>query len=286
MHLRDRILDLIFATSSKSTFNSADQSCSEPIDVPAAVGQTIQALKKEAAITDEGVNYEWIRNSDAYTRLQSVLYPCLASFDLYTLETIDDKKAFWINLYNLLTIDAVLHFSVQQSVTEGWLGIIRFFRKAAYVVGGLRFSLEDIEHGILRGNRGLMYFPGKQFSSNDARYPHVMQNLDARVHFALNCASRSCPPIAFYAPDRLDAQLDLAAANFIDGETQLDKSGVVLHISRIFKWYRSDFGGTFGVLEWIQRYLPENDIRRQLIDHFEEKTMTIVKKYDWHLNGL
>ena len=137
MRIRDRILDLIFMAGNKLAFNSDDQSCSEPINVPAAVGQTILALKKEAAITDEGVNYEWIRNSDAYTRLQSVLYPCLASFDWNTLETNAHKKAFWINLYNLLTIDAVLHFSVQQSVTEGWLGIIRFFRRAAYIVGGL-----------------------------------------------------------------------------------------------------------------------------------------------------
>jgi hypothetical protein len=174
---------------------------------------------------------------------------------------------------------------VQRSVTEGWLGILRFFRKAAYNVGGMRFSLEDIEHGILRANRGLMFIPGMHFGRKDARSAYCMEAFDARIHFALNCASRSCPPIAFYSPEKLNAQLDLSAASFIESESEMDKSGVALQISRIFKWYRKDFGGKLGVLEWIHRYLPEKDMRRLLIDHFDYQTMIIFKKYDWRLNG-
>jgi hypothetical protein len=282
--IRDALLDLLFGTRKKGAFNSTTNRCTPEIDVSAFVADTILALKKEAVIADAGVDYAKIEDSEAFTRLRSVLYPCLADFDPALLDSLAEKKAFWINLYHLLTLDAVLQQSIQRSVTEGWLGIVRFFRTSAYIVGGMRFSLEDIEHGILRANRGLMFIPGKQFGKSDPRYAHCLDQLDARIHFALNCASRSCPPIAYYSAERLDAQLDLSAAHFIDSETEMDKSGVALHISRIFKWYQKDFGGKYGVLEWIHRYLPEKDMRRILIGHFNDKTMTIYKRYDWRLN--
>jgi len=284
--IRDTLLDLLFGTRNKGAFNSETSPCHTAIDVNAAVAATILALKKETAITDAGVDYATIEGSEAFAQLRSTLYPCLAGFDPALLGSPDEKKVFWINLYHLLTIDAVLHLGIQRSVTEGWLGVVRFFRSAAYIVGGLRYSLEDIEHGILRANRGLMFIPGGQFGKDDPRTAHCLDYLDARIHFALNCASRSCPPIAYYSADRLDAQLDLSAAHFIDSETQMDKSGVALHISRIFRWYQKDFGGKYGVLEWIHRYLPEKDMRRILIDHFDYKTMTVIKPYDWRLNGL
>ena len=284
--IRDTLLDLLFATMKKSAFNSDASRCTAEIDVNATVAETILALKKEAAITDAGVDYGKVSDSEAFKRLRSVLYPCLADFDPGLLGSPEEKKAFWINLYHLLTIDAVLHRGIQRSVKEGWLGIVRFFRNTAYIVGGMRFSLEDIEHGILRANRGLMFIPGRQFSKGDPRSAHCLDRLDARIHFALNCASRSCPPIAYYSAERLDAQLDLSAAHFIDNETEMDKSGVALYISRIFRWYQKDFGGNYGVLEWIHRYLPENDMRRILIDHFDYKTMTTFKRYDWRLNAI
>ncbi len=283
--IRDSLLDLLFGTRNKGAFNSAAKSCATAIDVSAFVADTILALKKEAVITDAGVDYGKMKESGAFTQLRSVLYPCLAEFDPGQLNSRAEKKAFWINLYHLLTLDAVLQLNIQRSVTEGWLGVVRFFRTAAYIVGGMRFSLEDIEHGILRANRGLMFIPGRQFGKNDPRYAHCLDRLDARIHFALNCASRSCPPIAYYSAEKLDAQLALSAAHFVESETEMDKSGVALHISRIFKWYRKDFGGKIGVLEWIHRYLPEKDMRRILIDHFDDKTMTVYKPYDWRLNA-
>lgn len=283
--LREKLLDVLLCTLDKDVFNSQPSICADGIDVTAEAGNIILELKKEALITDAGVDYARVKASSAYARLRDVLYPCLAAFDLAQLDSPEIQKAFWINLYHLLTLDAVLRLGVQRSVTEGWLGILRFFRKAAYNVGGMRFSLEDIEHGILRANCGVTYFPGPHFGKIDVRRVFCLDSLDARIHFALNCASRSCPPIAFYSAEKLDAQLDLSAASFIESETEMDKSGVALQISRIFKWYRKDFGGKFGVLEWIHRYLPEKDMRRLLIDHFDYQTMIIFKKYDWRLNG-
>lgn len=283
--LREKLLDVLAGTMRKEVFNSQPGICAAGIDAAAETGDIILELKKAAVISDAGVDYEKLKESGAYTRLRERLYPCLAAFTLAKLDSPEKQKAFWINLYHLLTLDAVIRFGVQRSVTEGWIGIMRFFRKAAYDVGGLRFSLEDIEHGILRANRGLMFIPGPHFAENDPRKAYCLETLDARIHFALNCASRSCPPIVFYSIEELDAQLDLSAVHFIESETEMDKSGVALHISRIFKWYRKDFGGRYGVLEWIHRYLPQKDMRCLLIDHFDYQTMTIYKKYDWRLNG-
>ena len=254
--------------------------------LPEAIGEIILALKKQSAITDGGVDYAMIQQSEAYRTLQEVLYPCLRNFAMDSLVSEEEKLAFWINLYNLLAIDAVIHYAVRVSVSAGWFGVIRFFRRAAYQVGGLRFSLEDIEHGILRANRGLTFIPGRHFRQSDPRSKYALGEMDARIHIALNCASRSCPPIAYYAAGKIHSQLDLAAAHFMDTETQMDRSGVALHVSRIFKWYQKDFGGQVESLDWMQRYLPEGDMRRRLIENFGEQTMLIFKRYDWHLNDL
>jgi len=164
--------------------------------------------------------------------------------------------------------------------------MLRFFRRAAYEIGGLRFSLEDIEHGILRANRGFLLHPGPQFGKDDPRRKFVFDKLDARIHFALNCASRSCPPIAYYSPEIIEQQLNLAASNFIQENVVLDRSGVMLKLSRIFKWYQRDFGGKTGVLAMIQDHLPEKDIRRILIKNFGDVVLVEYAKYDWHLNVL
>ncbi len=286
IRIRNMLLDILFGTLKKDAFNHEKNECAKDLDLQTVVSDMILGLKTIDVITDTGVHYEKIRESDIYQTLQNTVYPCLAAFDLNSLETEAQKKAFWINIYHLITIDAVLQFSVNKSVTEGWFGIIRFFRRAAYMIGGMRFSLEDIEHGILRANRGVPYLPGKHYKRNDPRLQYALQTVDARIHFALNCASRSCAPIAYYSADRIDAQLDLAAANHIHNTTKMDKSGVALRITKLFKWYQKDFGGHAGILEMIHSYLPENDMRRKLIENFDLQTMVIFDGYDWRLNVL
>lgn len=133
----------------------------------------------------------------------------LRAFDPSVLPDRNARLAFWINLYNALVLDAVIALGVQRSIMEKRAGMT-FLRQAAYIVGGQRMSCDDIEHGILRANRGHPFYPGRQFHSSDPRLKWVIEPFDARVHFALNCASRSCPPIRVYTPEKLDSQLDLA----------------------------------------------------------------------------
>jgi hypothetical protein len=66
-----------------------------------------------------------------------------------------------------------------------------FFRWAAYNVCGYQVSVDDIKHGILRSNKGHPYFPGANFTQDDPRQKWIISPLDVRIHYALNCASRS-----------------------------------------------------------------------------------------------
>jgi hypothetical protein len=282
--LRERILDVLFGTTEKLVLNQRECGGADTADIQKQISESVLALKQSAIIDNGGVDYTKLRTSELYKNFQQTTAACLRNFNPADLLTQEEKLSFWINLYNLLTIDAVLQFNVHKSVTEGWFGVISFFRRAAYLIGGFRYSLEDIEHGILRVNRGVPFFPGKQFAEDDPRLAFVLNTFDARIHFALNCASRSCPQIAYYTTEGIHKQLDIAAANFIQGETILDKSGVMLGVSRIFKWYAKDFGGKIGILELVRGFLPEDDMRRKLIENFGRNVMMQFVPYDWHLN--
>ena len=129
----------------------------------------------------------------------------------------DGQFAFWINAYNAVTIDKVIKWKPKKSVRETfvpgvWTGT-KFFTSRQHTVAGQSLSQDDIEHEILR----------KRFK-------------DPRIHFALNCASHSCPPIRIYTPGIINSQLDLAAKNFINNETIVDMQTGIVNTSKIFQW--------------------------------------------------
>ncbi|MFN4295131.1 MAG: DUF547 domain-containing protein [Thermoflexales bacterium] len=169
-----------------------------------------------------------------------------------------------------------------RSVTEGNLGGLWFFRRAGCVVNGQRLSCDDIEHGILRANRGHPFTPGRQFASDDLRRAWVIEPLDPRIHFALNCASRACPPIGIYDAERLDEQLGQAACSFVSHSAR--RVGEALEVSALFRWYAGDFGGRAGVLRFPLAHLPHDD-RRALIERYDARTRLRYAKYDWRLNA-
>lgn len=242
---------------------------------------------KAAGVDEAGkhVDYARLRASDAYAALRNELTPQLRGFDLATLITNEEHLAFWINLYNVLVIDAAITFSISRSVTEGRLGVLAFFRRAAYNVGGQRFSANDIEHGILRANRPHWAIPGQQFGPSDPRLAWRVTQFDPRIHFALNCASRSCPPISFYDAARIDAQLDLAAAGFIAADLAIDPEHSIVRLSSIFKWFAGDFGGRDGVVALLLRRLPEGEARAWLGSRGAGVKL-VYRPYDWGLNSL
>ena len=224
------------------------------------------------------VDYASLRESDAYVQFREItrqLSTCKPS-DLGLGSAL---MTFWINVYNALIIDAVVHYGIQGSIMSR-PGI---FRQAAYDVGGMRFSAEGIEHGILRRNRPnpVTYF--RPFAADDPRLSLMVDQLDPRIHFSLVCGARSCPPIAFYDHEHLDLQLDQAAAAFINGGgVSYLPATKTLQLSKIFQWYLADFGGLPAVLELIQRNVHDKDVRNVLESgDFQVHYM----RYDWAVNS-
>ncbi len=230
------------------------------------------------------VRYASLMSLPEYERYRTIHSASLRVLDFTTLPSREARLAFWINLYNALVIDAVISFGVRGSVTEGRAGRLAFFRRAAYLVGGCRFCCDDIEHGILRGNRGHPYLPGPQFAPRDPRSALVVHPPDVRVHFALNCGTRSCPPVGVYRDDQIDDQLDLAARSFIASDASVDYRRNALAVSQIFRWFAGDFGGTAGVRSFLLRYLPDDE-RRKWLGRRGAHARLVYRPYDWGLNA-
>ena len=253
-------------------------------DVIAEINQTVRRFKEQAISPDgQYVDYTALRHSDVFKYFRRQVTPLLHVINLDELRNRNAATAFWINLYNALAIDGVIHANITVSVTAGFLGILRFFHRTAYNVGGMRFSLEDIENGILRANRGSVFIPGAHFSKDDPRFKLTMAAVDPRVHFALNCASKSCPPISAYSEEHLDEQLDAAARNFLNQEVRLDQDKGRLFVTPLLKWYQADFGGNQGVHAFLRENLPDDE-RRVWLETQEPTGNLYYLPYNWSLN--
>ncbi|MFQ5423097.1 MAG: DUF547 domain-containing protein [Phycisphaerae bacterium] len=186
--------------------------------------------------------------------------------------------AFWINVYNALVIHGALQAGVRRSLKE----VPGFFRRTAYRIGGRVFGLNDIEHGILRQNRG---HPARgllpQWMPWDDRCALVIRPMDTRIHFALNCGAASCPPIRHYAAAEIDAQLELAARAFMaGGGVRIDAETGQVRLSRIFLWFWRDFGrGRRRQLRFALRYVDAD--ARTSIEAAACRQGIAYDAYDW-----
>ncbi|GAB4576258.1 MAG: DUF547 domain-containing protein [Anaerolineae bacterium] len=287
--LRNSVLDALSGQTAAQILNDPPAG-NLPVDRYASDGDPAASLYRmargmlsvAATAGGRGVDYARLRESPAYVDYRRAT-AALVDFDPASLPTRQAQQAFWINLYNALIIDSVLTLNVKRSVTEGRLGILSFFRRTAYRVGALVVSADDIEHGILRGNRGHPYLPGAHFRSDDPRCKWIIDPVDPRIHFALNCASVSCPPIRFYAAHELDAQLDLAARNYINATTRCSSGSNTLEISTLFRWYRMDFGSKADILAFVERYLAGESACCPVLRHGDAVKLTFGS-YNWALN--
>lgn len=251
-----------------------------PHDIAAELRSAIGAMKAEAFDKERrAVDYGRLRQSASYAEYRACTTG-LIGFDPSSLVSREERLAFWTNLYNALVVDAVIAFGLRNSVREN----LGFFRRAAYMIGGLRYSADDIEHGILRENRRhpLPLFP-LPFATDDPRRGFAIARMDPRVHCALSCASRSCPPIGAYDAASLDQQLDTAARSFVNGGGVAVSEGDSVVISPIFRWYKGDFGGRQGVREFLLRYLDDGPAREALS---ARSPRIRYQRYDWSLNRL
>ncbi len=286
---RESFLDLITGSDSSAVLNEINLAGSgeieEGFELAAELKRFLDMAKLDA-MDDQGylVNYDRLNKSPTYNEYRQECSPRLVLFDPESLSSTEERLAFWINLYNALVLDGVITREVAQSVGKNPLQLLAFFRQTAYKVGGKRVSCDDIEHGILRGNRGHPILPGAQFTSTDYRQAWIIDPVEVRIHFALNCASRSCPPIQVYTAESLEEQLDLSARNFVNQDVQLDLEKRQLHLSSIFKWYEKDFGGREGVLDFLVAHLANGE-RRDWLRENDSKVNFRYKAYDWGLNS-
>jgi len=170
----------------------------------------------------------------------------------------NEKKAFWINAYNALTLRTIIDHYPTKSIRFINFGFV--WKVAKHVAQG-KHSLANIEHQILRPLG------------------------DPRIHFALNCASIGCPklPNIPFEPQRLEDQLDHETRRFINDpqKVRLDRDENVLYHSELFNWYEDDFLIVAeDKLSYIKEYLNEDD--RVYLDTHEVVLRKI--KYDWGLN--
>jgi hypothetical protein len=161
----------------------------------------------------------------------------------------NDRMAYWINLYNAATVRLIASNYPLKSIMD--LDGGKTWDVPRVAVGPRTYSLNQIENDILR----------KQFE-------------DPRIHFALNCAAKSCPPLLNQAflPDNLDAQLDARTRLFVNNPSANRIEPRSASISRIFDWYAADFGNLPAFLNrYAKAKLPGN-ARITFLD------------YDWSLN--
>ncbi len=285
-----RVYQFLNRVSPKEALNCVGDVQSAGDNLVFELKQAINAIKLDAFDLETGtVNYTKLKNSPAHEAFQ-VTAKRLQYFPLQSLVTQEERLAFWINLYNVLIVDAVIRFGIEKTVQD----VRAFFAKVAYIIDGYRFSADDIEHGILRANAGHPAIPGAQFTRSDPRRQFAMKSIDPRIHFTLVCASNSCPPIGVYTPDNLAHQLDVAAHNFINGgEVEVDLDAKTVLMSKIFQWYAPDFGGRSlnqvgmgdfsAVLRYVAPYISDENIQQTLANNPVEFKVGF-KLYDWGLN--
>jgi hypothetical protein len=127
-------------------------------------------------------------------------------------------------------------------------------------IGRWCLTLNDLEHGILRGNGAHPAGRAPHWPPGDERVSLSLP-LEPRIHFALNCGARSCPPIRVFTPANLEVGLAAAAAGFLERETEVTADSVTL--SSLMLWYAADFGDTQeAVLARIAGYMPEGSSKR------------------------
>ncbi len=265
---------------SEKILNGQDETVVEAgTDISQMMLSAIKEIKGKYYTAQGNVDYASIKLSEEYREYRKIAAG-LKGFDLNSLQSEHEKLAFWINLYNTIVVDGIIGGGVRESVRE----IAGFFSRMKYIIGGLHFSPDDIEHGILRANRRKSLLPWRQFGMSDVRRKYALTFLDPRIHFALVCGSRSCAPIKYYTPDGINDELELATQNFINSsEVIVAPEENRLMLSQLFKWYKKDFGGKRGILELIKTYILDDD-KKSFLEKNGDRVSIDYLYYNWNLN--
>jgi len=154
-----------------------------------------------------------------------------------------------------------------------------------YIINGQKFSLHDIKHGILRGNRKASRRKVKYLiSKHDPRAQYIL-GFDARIHFALISGVNACPAIGIYNHKTLDFELNMAMEGFLYESVMVDKNKKEIIIPKLFYYYNKDFGKNDGsMLKWISDHLVGQ--KKEDFDVVIKHKFTLVyNKFEWDLSN-
>lgn len=170
----------------------------------------------------------------------------------------DEKLAYWINAYNAFTIKLIIdHYPINsiKDISDGLPMINSPWDIKFFTIGGVDFDLNTIEHAILR----------KTFT-------------EPRIHFAINCASYSCPKLRneAYQADKIEMQLEEQTTQFLNNPNKNLISNSETKLSKIFNWFESDFTQNSDAKTFVKKYNSE----------LNEANEIKFLKYNWTLNDL
>lgn len=206
------------------------------------------------AVMDGEVDYKLIKNNSNFASYVDSLKAN------QTFANQNEELAFWINGYNALVIQGILSGGSPSS----FFGRNSFFKSDQYTIAGKKINLNDLEREV------------------------IIPIGEPRIHFAINCASRSCPKLLpeVFSAEKLDQQLTQATQDFINDPTRnkFDASTNTAFISKIFDWFEEDFVNHSGsVAHYIAQYVKDENISKDLrAGNYKIKYL----KYDWGLNGI
>ncbi len=206
-------------------------------------------------VTKSGLQYNGV-DYDAWhkdTRHKKVL-ESITAVNPNTLGSDKEKLAFWINAYNFFTVDLLIKENERDSIKDLGGALSSPWKKYKWTVNGKEYSLDNIEHDIIR-----------KFG-------------DARIHFAVNCAAKSCPDLRAeaYTATKLNSQLEDQVRKTLTNKTKgyvfIPDSNKV-KLSKVMDWYKEDFNNG-NLKTWTQGYKSE----------INDQTKIEFFAYDWSLN--
>jgi hypothetical protein len=175
--------------------------------------------------------------------------------------TAQDKLAFLVNTYNALAMKAVLALGKDGALPKSVREDAGFFDKRRHVVMGDALTLNELEKKAMD-----------------------LSGHDPRMHFVLNCASKSCPTIGGpYTGGDWEKSLEASTWNFLrlPGEVEVNDAQKTITLNQIFEWYAKDFGGEKGVRAFVAKYGPASLAKKVKDPAYKVQH----RQYDWALNG-